>query len=69
METPPTPHFDPLDLLTLPQVSQLVQRSRRSLEKDIAEGRLRAVHLGRQTRVPREEVYRFIHDRDPEPEP
>ena len=67
MATPP-PRFDPLDLLTLPQVSELVKRSRRSLESDIAAGKLRVVHLGRSTRVPREEVYRYIHERDQDPE-
>ena len=52
---------DPLELLTLPQVSQLLKRSQRALERDIAAGELRTVKLGGSTRVPRMEVERFVH--------
>jgi excisionase family DNA binding protein len=47
--------------LTLPQVSELLQRSRRSLEEDIAAGKLRVVHLGRSTRVPRMYVEQYVY--------
>jgi excisionase family DNA binding protein len=51
---------DPLELLTLDEVSALIKRSRRSLTEDIAAGRLRAVKLGRSTRVPRLELERYL---------
>jgi len=54
------PHYDPLELLTLDEVSALIKRSRRSLTEDIAAGRLRVVKLGRSTRVPRAELERYI---------
>jgi excisionase family DNA binding protein len=46
--------------MTLDQVSALIKRSRRSLEEDIRAKRLRAVKLGRSTRVPRAEVERYL---------
>ena len=55
------PHLDPLELLTLPEVSQLVKRSRRALEMDIAAGKLHTVKLGRHTRIPRMEVERYVY--------
>jgi len=54
------PHSDPLELMTLDEVSALIKRSRRSLEEDIKAKRLRAVHLGRSTRIPRVELERYI---------
>ena len=53
-------HIDPLELLTLDEVSALIKRSRRQLTRDAAEGRLRTVKLGRSTRVPRAELERYI---------
>lgn len=53
-------HLDPLELLTLGEVSTLIRRSRRQLSRDIAAGRLRTVKLGRSTRVPRSELERYI---------
>jgi len=55
-----TPHLDPLELLTLDEVSAIIRRSRRQLSRDVAEGRLRVVKLGRSTRVPRAELERYI---------
>jgi excisionase family DNA binding protein len=69
MGDPPPGRFDPLDLLTLTQVSQLLNRSRRSLYDDRMAGRLRVVHLGGSIRVPRMEVERFLYgDNEPEPD-
>jgi hypothetical protein len=42
-------------------VSQLLKRSQRALEHDIAAGALRTVKLGGSTRVPRMEVERFAY--------
>lgn len=55
-------HHDPLELLTVSDVSALIKRSRSSLYKDIHAGRLHIVKLGRSTRVPRMELERYIHD-------
>ena len=68
MGDPPPGRFDPLDLLTLSQVGQLLNRSRRSLYDDRMAGRLRVVRLGGSIRVPRMEVERFLYG-DPEREP
>lgn len=54
-------HPDPLELLTISQFSRLIQRSRGALYKDIAEGRLYVVKLGRSTRIPRAEAERFVY--------
>ena len=54
------PHFDPLELLTIPEVVALTKRARSSLYQDINEGRLRTVKLGRSTRIPRSELERYI---------
>lgn len=53
-------HLDPLELMTLDEVAAIIRRSRRTLERDAAAGRLRTVKLGRSTRVPRAELERYI---------
>jgi excisionase family DNA binding protein len=58
-------HLDPLELLTIDELAQLSKRSRRSLYYDIANGRLRAVRLGRSMRVPRVEAERFVFGEEP----
>lgn len=57
---PAAEHLDPLELYTLDELAQLAKLSRRQLERDVAAGRLRVVHLGRSTRVPRVEVERYL---------
>jgi len=57
-------HPDPLDLLTIGQAVRLTKRSRSSIYLDIAAGRLHVVHLGRQTRIPRIELERYISQKD-----
>jgi excisionase family DNA binding protein len=57
-------HHDPLELHTLVEVARLAKRSRSSLYRDIAAGRLRTVKLGRQTRVPRVELERYLRGGD-----
>jgi excisionase family DNA binding protein len=52
--------FDPLELLTLAEVSALCKRSRRALYDDIKAKRLHVVHLGRSARVPRAELERYL---------
>lgn len=52
--------LDPLQLLTLAEVAEITQRSQRSLRRDIAAGRMHAVHLGRSVRVPRLELERIV---------
>jgi predicted DNA-binding transcriptional regulator YafY len=54
-------HFDPLELLTLEEMTEKTKRSRRSLYRDIDAGRLHVVHLGRRTMVPRAEAERYIY--------
>lgn len=54
------PVGDPLELLTLADVAQLTKRSRRSVERDIAAGRLAVVKVGRSTRVRRSELERYL---------
>ena len=54
-------HFDPLELVTLNELARLTKRSRRSLYRDIAAGRLRVVHLGRLTCIPRVEAERYVY--------
>jgi hypothetical protein len=56
------PRRDPLDLLTLRQVSEITKRSIRSLRRDRDAGKLRVVHLGRSIRVPRSELERYIDE-------
>jgi excisionase family DNA binding protein len=53
--------IDPLELMTLDEIARLTKRSRRTLYSDIAAGRLHAVQLGRQTRVPRQSVMEFVY--------
>jgi excisionase family DNA binding protein len=52
--------YDPLDLYTLAEVSRITKRHRSTLYRDIAAKRLRVVHLGRSTRVPRVELERYV---------
>ena len=55
-----TTHSPPL-LLNLNKVAtQLLRWTRRSVERQIAERRLRTVHLGRSVRVERTELDRFL---------
>jgi excisionase family DNA binding protein len=51
---------DPLELLTLDQVSAPLKRSRRALYRDIRAGRFRALKLGGSTRVRRVELERYV---------
>lgn len=64
-------HLDPLELLTISEVSRLIRRSRSALYVDIAAGRLRVVHLGRSTRVWRRDLedYVFGDENDDDCEP
>ena len=55
-----TDRIDPLELLTLAEVSAILKRARPTLYRDIAAGRLRTVKLGGSTRVPRAELERYI---------
>ncbi len=58
METAPSPQ--PAILLNLNEVATHLRWTRRSVEKQIAQRRLRAVHLGRSVRVERTELDRFV---------
>ena len=51
---------DPLQLYTLQQVSQLAQRSYKQVLRDTNNNSLRTVTLGRQKRVPRMELERYL---------
>jgi len=51
---------DPLELLTLTEVSRLIKRSRSALYCDIAAGRLRTVKLGASIRVPRMYLEQYV---------
>jgi len=53
-------HPDPLELLTLAEVSRITKRHRSTLHRDINAGRLRVVKLGGSTRVPRVELERYV---------
>lgn len=56
-------------LLTLDEAAQQLRCARRSIERHIANHRLRVVHLGRSVRVERRELERFIAQmRDPDRE-
>jgi len=62
-----TPHLDPLELMTIPEIARLTKRSRSALYDDIANHLLHAVRLGNSVRVPRMEVERYVYgDADPE---
>lgn len=50
----------PTLLLNLNEVAAQLRWTRRSVERQIAERRLRAVHLGRSVRVERTELDRFV---------
>jgi predicted DNA-binding transcriptional regulator YafY len=54
-------HLDPLELLTLQELTAKTKRSRRSLYRDIDAGLLRTVKLGRRTMVPRVEAERYVY--------
>ena len=58
MNTTPSPQ--PTLLLNLNEVATQLRWTRRTVEKQIAQRRLRAVHLGRSVRVERTELDRFI---------
>ena len=58
MNTTPSPQ--PTLLLNLNEVATQLRWTRRSVEKQIALRRLRAVHLGRSVRVERTELDRFV---------
>ena len=58
MNTTPSPQ--PTLLLNLNEVATQLRWTRRNVEKQIAQRRLRAVHLGRSVRVERTELHRFI---------
>lgn len=60
---------DPLELLTLAQLSMLWKCSRRFLELEIAARRLTPVKLGRHTFVPRTEATRYVNENIVEQEP
>ena len=55
-----TPHPQPTFLLNLNAVSTQLRWTRRSVERQISDHRLRAVHLGRSVRVERAELDRFV---------
>lgn len=54
------PHWDPLDLLTVAQVADLIKQHPRSVRRHIAAGRITAVYLGSSVRVPRAALEDFI---------
>ena len=58
MNTTPSPQ--PTLLLNLNEVATQLRWTRRTVEQQIAQRRLRAVHLGRSVRVERTELDRFI---------
>jgi excisionase family DNA binding protein len=65
MNTTPSPQ--PTLLLNLNEVAAQLRWTRRSVERQIAERRLRTVHLGRSVRVERTELDRFVAARrDPD---
>lgn len=55
-----TPHPQPTLLLNLNEVAAQLRWTRRSVERQIACRRLRAIHLGRSVRVERTEIDRFV---------
>jgi len=56
-------HTDPLELLTVVQVSELLKLSSSTVKREIAAGRLASVLLGRSRRVPRAAVQAYIEQR------
>ena len=58
MNTTPSPQHTLL--LNLNEVATQLRWTRRTVEKQIAQRRLRAVHLGRSVRVERTELDRFV---------
>ncbi|MBP6524040.1 MAG: helix-turn-helix domain-containing protein [Dermatophilaceae bacterium] len=55
-----TPHPQPTLLLNLNEVATQLRWTRRSVERQISDRRLRTVHLGRSVRVERAELDRFV---------
>lgn len=55
-----SPRLDPLELVTLQDLSVAAKRSTTSLHRDIKAGRLRAVRLGSSWRIPRVEAERYL---------
>jgi excisionase family DNA binding protein len=47
-------------LLKVPEALEALQCSKQTLYRMINDGRLRTVHLGRATRIPRSEIDRFV---------
>lgn len=58
MET--TAQLAPTLLLNLDEVADQLRCTRRSVERQVAGGRLRVVRIGRSVRVERRELERFI---------
>ena len=54
------PHTQPTLLLNLNEVATQLRWTRRSVERQISDRRLRAVYLGRSVRVERAELDRFV---------
>ena len=55
-----TPHPQPTLLLNLNEVATQLRWTRRSVERQISDRRLRTVPLGRSVRVERAELDRFV---------
>lgn len=55
-------HWDPLDLLTVAQVSELTHLHRDTVRRYIGQGRIPAVRLGNRLRVPRAALEDFIRN-------
>lgn len=53
-------HWDPLDLLTVAQVGELIHMHPGSVRRHIAQGHITAVRLGNRLRVPRAALEDFI---------
>ena len=47
----PTVHSAPVGAFTLPQVARMLSVSKRTLEREIARGKLKVVRIGRCVRV------------------
>lgn len=56
----PSPHPDPLELLTPSEVAAITKQHRATVDRDIAAGRLAAVRLGRLVRIRRVDVERYV---------
>lgn len=51
------------EILTVADVAQQLQISPRTIRREIARGRLRAVRVGRQFRVPRDSLQHYLNTR------